>query len=163
MSPARTLAGVGLSVPGYSRDPRPRTSSGHPVEPPPREVRHRRQLLARHAAASHRHGCGGAPGSTTTTEVALRPPGAIRVASSGRLDPATGRHVAVGARSFGLFIGKGYDVAEADAGGVLVRALFTPAGRPCAELLLRTAVDAIGFYRGRFGFYPQAQLSIVPG
>jgi hypothetical protein len=96
-------------------------------------------------------------------EVELRVPGGYAFATSGRRDPATGRHVAVGARSFGLFIGKGYDVAEADAGGVLVRALFTPTGRPCAELLLRTALDAIGFYRGRFGFYPQAQLSIVPG
>jgi hypothetical protein len=96
-------------------------------------------------------------------EVELRVPEGYAFATSGRLDPATGLHVAVGARSFGLFIGKGYDTAEADAGGVLVRAAFTPRGRPCAELLLRTAVDAIGFYRQRFGFYPHTQLSIVPG
>jgi hypothetical protein len=95
--------------------------------------------------------------------VGLRVPEGYAFATSGRLDPATGLHVAVGARSFGLFIGKGYDTAEADAGGVLVRAVFTPRGRPCAELLLRSAVDAIGFYRQRFGFYPHTQLSIVPG
>ena len=68
-----------------------------------------------------------------------------------------------GVRVFGLFIGKGYQSAEADAGDVRVRAVFTPAGRPCAELLLRTAVDVIGFYRQQFGFYPQRSLTIVPG
>jgi hypothetical protein len=96
-------------------------------------------------------------------EVELRVPEGYAFATSGRPEPATGRHVAVGVRSFGLFIGKGYDTAEADAGGVLVRAAFTRRGRPCAELLLRSAVDAIGFYRQRFGFYPHSQLSIVPG
>jgi tetratricopeptide (TPR) repeat protein len=64
---------------------------------------------------------------------------------------------------FGLYVGKGYESAEADAGDVHVRAVFTPAGRPCAELLMKTAVDVIGFYRERFGFYPQRSLSIVPG
>jgi aminopeptidase N len=44
-----------------------------------------------------------------------------------------------------------------------VRAVFTHQGRPCAELLLKTAVDAIGFYRERFGLYPHRSLSIVPG
>jgi hypothetical protein len=96
-------------------------------------------------------------------EVEVHVPEGYAVATSGRLDPATGRYVARHVRTFGLFVGKGHEAAEADAGGVLVRAVFTPAGRPCAELLLRTAVDAIAFYRERFGFYPQAQLSIVPG
>ena len=96
-------------------------------------------------------------------EVELHVPEGYAFATSGRLDPASGRFVARGARTFGLFVGKGYETAEADAGGVLVRAVFTRAGRPCAELLLRSAVDAIAFYRDRFGFYPQTQLSIVPG
>lgn len=64
---------------------------------------------------------------------------------------------------FGLFVGKGYETAEADAGDVHIRAVFTAAGRPCAELLLKTAVDVINFYRQQFGFYPQQSLSIVPG
>ena len=96
-------------------------------------------------------------------EVEVRVPEGYAFATSGRHDPASGRLVANGVRTFGLFVGKGYETAEADAGGVLVRTVFTRAGRACAERLLRSAVDAIGFYRERFGLYPQTQLSIVPG
>ncbi len=95
--------------------------------------------------------------------VRLRLPPGYAAATSGVMDPATGEYRADGVRVFGLFVGKGYETAEADAGGVRVRAVFTPAGRQCAEMLLKTAVDAIGFYRQRFGFYPQKSLSIVPG
>ena len=40
---------------------------------------------------------------------------------------------------------------------------YSQQGRPCAELLLKTAVDVIGFYRERFGSYPHRSLAIVPG
>jgi hypothetical protein len=96
-------------------------------------------------------------------EVRLRVSDGYAVAASGRLDPRSGTHRAKGVRAFGLFIGQGYETAEADAGGVQVRAVFTPKARACAELLVKSAVDAIGFYRERYGFYPQPQLSIVPG
>jgi len=46
---------------------------------------------------------------------------------------------------------------------VRVRAVFTKKGRPCAELLLKTPVDVIAFYRERFGVYPQLSRAIVPG
>jgi hypothetical protein len=72
-------------------------------------------------------------------------------------------YLAENVATFGLFVGKGYQSAETDAGEVHVRAIFTAAGRPCAELLLRTAVDVIGFYRRQFGAYPQRSLTIVPG
>jgi hypothetical protein len=85
------------------------------------------------------------------------------VATSGRLDASTGAYRADGVRAFGLFIGKGYDSAEVDAGAVRVRAVFTPKGRACAELLLKTAADVVAFYHQRFGFYPQSSLTIVPG
>jgi len=96
-------------------------------------------------------------------EVRLQAPAGYTVATSGRYDPAAGAYRAEGIRSLGLFIGKGYESAEADAGDVRVRAVFTKEGRPCAELLLKTAVDAIGFYRERFGLYPHRSLAIVPG
>lgn len=96
-------------------------------------------------------------------EVHLTAPEGYTWATSGRFDPRTGAWTADGIRSFGAFLGKGYESAEADAGDVHVRAVFTPQGRPCAELLLKTAVDVIGFYRERFGVYPQRSLSIIPG
>jgi len=102
-------------------------------------------------------------GTLDDYEVRVTAPEGFVLATSGRYEPAKGAYVANGARAFGMFLGKGYESAEADAGGVQVRAVFTPKGRPCAELLLKTAVDAIGFYRERFGFYPHRSLSIVPG
>jgi tetratricopeptide (TPR) repeat protein len=102
-------------------------------------------------------------GTLDDYEVRLHVPDGYVVGTSGRYDSRAGLYRAEGAHRFGLFIGKGYETAEADAGDVHVRAVFTAAGRPCAELLLKTAVDVIGFYRQQFGFYPQRSLSIVPG
>ena len=65
-------------------------------------------------------------------------------------------------RTFGLFLDKSYESAEADAGDARVRAGFTKPKRPCAELLLKTA-QAIGFYRERFGMCPPSALSIALG
>jgi tetratricopeptide (TPR) repeat protein len=96
-------------------------------------------------------------------EVQVNTPDGYVWATSGRYVPEKRAYIANGARTFGAFLGKGYQSAEADAGGVQVRAVFTAAGRPCAELLVKTAVDAIGFYRERFGVYPHRSLSIVPG
>jgi hypothetical protein len=62
-----------------------------------------------------------------------------------------------------LFVGKGYEGEEADSGDVHIRAVFTPAGRACAKLLVKTAADVIAFYRQQFGFYPHRSLTIVPG
>jgi len=102
-------------------------------------------------------------GNLDDYEVRLQVPDGYAVATSGRYDPGSGVYRAERIGAFGLFIGKGYESAEADAGDVRVRAVFTAKGRPCAELLLKTAVDVIGFYRQQFGFYPQRSLSIVPG
>jgi len=102
-------------------------------------------------------------GTLDNYEVRFHAPHGYAVATSGRYDPQADAYRAEGVRMFGLYVGKGYESAEADAGDVHVRAVFTAAGRPCAELLIRTAVDVIGFYRERFGFYPQRSLSIVPG
>jgi tetratricopeptide (TPR) repeat protein len=102
-------------------------------------------------------------GTLDDYEVRVHAPDGHTVATSGRYDPRAGAYRAMGVRMFGLFIGKGYESAEADAGDVRIRAVFTAAGRPCAELLLKTAIDVIGFYRERFGFYPQRSLAIVPG
>jgi hypothetical protein len=102
-------------------------------------------------------------GTLDSYEVRLRAPEGFIWAASGRYDGHRRTYVAERARAFGAFLGKGYESFEADAGGVQVRAVFTPKGRQCAELLLATAVDAVGFYRERLGFYPHTSLSIVPG
>jgi tetratricopeptide (TPR) repeat protein len=102
-------------------------------------------------------------GTLDDYEVRLQVPDGYTVATSGRYEPASGLYKASGVRVFGLFVGKGYESAEAEAGDVHVRAVFTKEGRPCAELLLKTAVDVIGFYRQQFGVYPHRSLAIVPG
>ena len=102
-------------------------------------------------------------GTLDDYDVRFRAPEAYAAATSGRYDAAAGLYRAESIRAFGLFLGKGYESAEADAGDVRVRAVFTKEGRPCAELLLKTAVDVIGFYRERYGFYPHRSLAIVPG
>ena len=102
-------------------------------------------------------------GTLDDYDVRLQVPEGYTVATSGRYDSKASLYKAQGIREFGLFIGKGYESAEADAGDVHVHAVFTAKGRPCAELLVKTAADVIGFYRQQFGFYPQRSFSIVPG
>ena len=85
------------------------------------------------------------------------------VATSGRYKSESGYYHARDVRSFGLVIGKGLKVIEEHAGDVLVRCLHTTKGEECARLLLETSVDAINFYRERFGFYPYTILTIIPG
>lgn len=102
-------------------------------------------------------------GTLDEYEVRLSAPDGYVWGASGRYDPAKRAYIAERARAFGAFLGQGYESAEASAAGVQVRAVFTPQGRPCAELLLKTAVSAIEFYHRRFGFYPQRSLTIVPG
>lgn len=102
-------------------------------------------------------------GTLDDYEVRLHVPEGYTVATSGRFDAGAGVYRGAALRTFGLFVGKGYESAEADAGDVRVRAVFKKEGRPCAELLLKTAVDVVGFYRERFGVYPQRSLAIVPG
>lgn len=102
-------------------------------------------------------------GTLDEYEVRLSAPEGYALGTSGRYDAAKRTYVAERARMFGAFLGKGHEMAEANAGGVQVRAIFVPQARPCAELLLKTAVDVINFYRERFGFYPQRSLTIAPG
>ncbi len=90
------------------------------------------------------------------------PPG-YTVGASGPLDEATGCYQAEHVKSFGLFLAPGISVLDADASGVQVRVLCTAAAEECAQLLREVAVDAIEFYRERFGFYPYRSLTIVPG
>ena len=96
-------------------------------------------------------------------QVKLDVPSEYTLATSGVLDEASGSYRAQGVRSFGLFLGKGLDAMETQAGDVSVRCVFPPQGRECAELLLEAATDAIGFYQERLGFYPAACLTIIPG
>jgi len=96
-------------------------------------------------------------------EVKLSIPKEYTVMTSGRFDAARGSYCIEKAPSFGLFLGRSHEVLERDAGGVLIRCLHKPENKACAELLIDTAADVIGFYREQFGFYPYPALNIVPG
>ncbi len=96
-------------------------------------------------------------------DVKVDVPKEYRVATSGLLKRHSGYYHAEGVRSFGIILLKGTDVIEAKAEDVIVKCYYRPNEKKCAELLLETAVDVINFYRERFGFYPQSNLSIIPG
>jgi Peptidase family M1 domain len=96
-------------------------------------------------------------------DVGIEAPPIWAVGTSGLRDHQTGRYVITGAKDFGVFLGRGYKVMEADAGGVQIRAIHAQAAEDCARLLVDTAVDAVNFYRERFGSYPHPNLTIVPG
>jgi hypothetical protein len=96
-------------------------------------------------------------------DVAVRAPAGYVVGTSGVQDADSDRYRAEGVRSFGLFVATGLRVTEADADGVLVRVIHAEEAEECARLLLPTAVDAIGFFREMFGFYPHRSLTIAPG
>jgi tetratricopeptide (TPR) repeat protein len=85
------------------------------------------------------------------------------LAVSGRLDPQTGFYKNDGARTFGLYYGRGLLSAEREVEGVLVRALFTEKGAPCARFCLDAAADVIRYYKNWLGFYPFPVLTILPG
>jgi aminopeptidase N len=102
-------------------------------------------------------------GTLDDYEVRLQAPAGYALGTSGRYDPKSASYRADNIRAFGLFVGKGYETEDADAGEVRIRAVFTPPGRACAELLVKTAADVIAFYRQQFGFYPHRSLTIVPG
>lgn len=89
-------------------------------------------------------------------------PGYVAV-TSGRPNPKTGWEHQDNVRTFGVFVGKNMQIAETNAGDVLVRTVSTAKGADCAQLIRQTAVDAINFYRQRFGFFPYSSLTIVPG
>lgn len=95
--------------------------------------------------------------------VRLDAPSDFVVGASGRLDPSSGRYVLRGAKSFGLFLSREHEVLEGDAGEVHIRVVHTGEAEACARLLLETAVDVVGFYRERFGFYPHPCLTVLPG
>ena len=96
-------------------------------------------------------------------EVKLDVPETYTVATTGRFDHKTGRYHAEGVPSFGLYLGKGYQVLEGQAEDVVVRCLYKPGDKKCAELLQETAIDVIKFYREWLGFYPYRILTIIPG
>jgi hypothetical protein len=92
------------------------------------------------------------------------PPGWGAV-TSGVLDTASDVWNGKDMRDFAawIFNAKKYAVEHVQAGDVQVTAVHTAAGAKCAQLVLQTAVDVIGFYRERFGFYPHRSLTIIPG
>ena len=54
-------------------------------------------------------------GTLDDYEVRIQVPGGYAVGTSGRFDPQSGTYRGENIRAFGLFIGKGYETAEADA------------------------------------------------
>ena len=96
-------------------------------------------------------------------EVRIDTPDDYEMAVSGQPTGERGFWKARGVRTCGIVFGRDLQRTEARAGDILVCSLFTSEGRRCAELLMETAVDVIGFYQSQFGFYPHPFLSIVPG
>lgn len=85
------------------------------------------------------------------------------LAASGRLDKKTGRFEAEGARTFGVYLGKGMKTSSREVDGVEITAVFTEKGAKAAAVCLETAVDAVRYFKNWLGFYPFPFLTIIPG
>ncbi|HXX14400.1 MAG TPA: hypothetical protein VEJ47_05805 [Candidatus Eremiobacteraceae bacterium] len=97
--------------------------------------------------------------------VLIKVPQGWGVLTSGVFDPASDDWRGKDIRNFAvwMFDEKRYVVEYAQSGDVQISAAHTLAGAKCAKLVLQTAEDAVDFYRKRFGFYPHASLTIIPG
>ncbi len=95
--------------------------------------------------------------------VKLEIPAGFALAASGRLNPKTGRYENEGARTFGLYLGKGMKTESRESEGVLITTLATDKGAKAAAACLDTAVDVILYCREWLGFYPYKFLNIIPG
>ena len=85
------------------------------------------------------------------------------LAASGRLDIKTGRFEASGARTFGVYLGKGMKTSSREVDGVEIAAVFTEKGAKAAAICLETAADAVRYFKNWLGFYPFPFLTIIPG
>jgi tetratricopeptide (TPR) repeat protein len=95
--------------------------------------------------------------------VKLDIPEGFALATSGRLNPKTGRYENDGAKTFGVYLGKDMKTESREVDGVLVTTISTEKGAECAAICLKTAVDVIRFAKDWLGFYPFKFLSIIPG
>ncbi|MBW8035285.1 MAG: M1 family metallopeptidase [Planctomycetes bacterium] len=96
-------------------------------------------------------------------DVKINAPSKYAILTSGFFNESVGRYQVKGVRSFLVILCNEHKVMEANAEDVLVRCAYTPESEECARLIVKTAVDAINFYRKHFGFYPYRILTIVPG
>jgi hypothetical protein len=93
----------------------------------------------------------------------LEVPPKVVIAASARKDPVDGHYRADHIRSFGLYFCEGCEVTESPAEATLVRAVIPPQYRDLTKVLVENAVDSIGFYRQKFGVYPQLSLTLISG
>jgi tetratricopeptide (TPR) repeat protein len=96
-------------------------------------------------------------------KVKVNIPSGYAMAVSGLLNKKTGYYENNGAKSFGVYLGKGLKVREREVEDIQIKILFTEKGSECANLCLETATDVIKFYKHWHGFYPYRFIYIVPG
>ena len=95
--------------------------------------------------------------------VKLDIPAGFAMAASGRLNTKTGRYENEGARTFGIYLGKGLKTESRESEGVLITTLATEKGAMAAAACLDAAVGVINFCKEWLGFYPFPFLNIIPG
>jgi hypothetical protein len=95
--------------------------------------------------------------------VQLDIPEGFALAISGRLNEATDRYEIDGAKTFGFYMGKEQKTVTQEVEGVRVTTLSTARGALCAEVCMKTALDAIKYYKEWLGFYPHDFFYIIPG
>ena len=63
---------------------------------------------------------------------------------------------------FGLLLCKGFEYSEQKVGDVTIKAFYKKENESAAKKLMETSADAIEYYRGLIGFYPQKSYSFLP-
>ena len=87
----------------------------------------------------------------------------VTLATSGVAEPngEWTRYRLYGARSFALSASDQFKVAEASAGGAVIRSYYYPGYDDQGLAILNAAVRAVGFWEAQFAPYPYGSLSIV--
>lgn len=73
------------------------------------------------------------------------------------------RYAAPHIEGFALALGKGFTLSTVERAGVRVVTFSPPALQDRMRLVAEEAAQAIAWYRGAYGFFPVAQIGIVPG
>jgi len=96
-------------------------------------------------------------------KIKINTDGHFAMAVSGRLNMETGYYENEFAKNFGFYFSKTDHILEEEINGVLVRVLYPENGEEVASLAMKTAKEAIAFYKELMGFYPYPFINIIPG
>ena len=96
-------------------------------------------------------------------EVKIKGAEKYTVVTSGVFEEIRNIYSAQDIREFGIILMRDIEVFKSRSSETEIYCYYEKEARQCAELIHRTAIDVITYYRDWLGFYPHKILHIVPG